>query len=238
MPIVYGKGTGGSFGGRAVAGGRRRHKGACCDGTGRPCVHCAEVAGGVLAGLEELGARNGRGGRALRRLAHAHRSGYLAQLGDIDMSSFVVSSGAIDAEAEAFDGRLNAFLNDYAAAAARLPASFVQFVDDFVGRWRKQKDSFYFFQTSRLTDLISTEAEFNRLRDQFVGYGQSTAIAPATVTANGATVRADQIPPASSWTDKATTALKWGALAVGGLMVLKIANEAGIVARAVRKARA
>lgn len=232
MPIVFRKGS-------PVVGGLRRHKGGkCCDGGAPPCSHCAEMVGGVLAGLEELAGRGDRGGRALRRLGNAHRGGQLAQLGDIDMSSFVVSQAAIDAESAAFDGRLNAWLEDYARAAASLPAAFVAQVDDFVFRWRKQKDGWYFFQTNRLSDLIAAQAEFNRLRDQFLGYGKSTAIAPATVTANGATVRADQIPAGSGWADKATTALKWGGVVVGGLVVLKVVHETGAIARLVRGARA
>lgn len=222
-----------------VAGGRPRQKAVgCCDGGAPPCDHCAEVAGGLLAGLEDLAGRGGRGGRALRRLARAHRGGQLAGLGDIDMSSFVVSQSSIDAESQAFDGRLNAWLGDFARVAARLPAAFVQQVDDFVFRWRKQKDAFYFFQTSRLSDLMATEAEFNRLRDQYLGYGQSTAVAPATVTANGATVRADQIPQGTSWGDQVTTALKWGGVVVGGLVVLKVVHDTGIVTRLARKAAA
>lgn len=214
--------------------------GDCCDDGGAPCADCAggRQLAPVLAGLEELAGHRGRRGRALRRLGQAHRGGQLAGLGDIDMSSFVISQGAIDAESAAFDGRLNAWLFDYASAAASLPPAFVQLVDDFVARWRKQKDAFYFFQTSRLSDLVKAEAEYNRLRDQFLSYGKATAVPAATVTANGATVRADQIPPESNFTDKAATALKWGAVLVGGLVALKVANEVGVVTRLMGKARA
>jgi hypothetical protein len=229
MAIVY---DGRQLAGVAARGRRRkRHGGPCCDGGAAPCEHCADVAGEILAGLGELTGARGHRRRALGLLAHAHRRGQLAGLADIDMSSFVVSQSSIDAEAAAFDGRLNAWLFDYATAAARLPPSFVQQVDDFVARWRDQKDSFYFFQTSRLSDLMATQAQFNRLRDQFLGYGQTTAIAPATVTADGKTVRADQIPPGSDWTSGITTAIKWGGAIAGGLLVLKIAHDAGVVGR-------
>jgi len=226
MAIVYGNRVAGLQRRQlaSVAGGRPRRGPDCCQ-------ECADAVGGVLAGLEELAGRGGAGGRALRKLGHAHRRGHLAELGDIDMSSFVVSAASIDAEAEAFDGRLNAWLLDFAGAAARLPPAFVQQVDDFVGRWRAKKDAFYFFQTSRLSDLMAAESEFNRIRDQFLGYGQTTAIAPATVTANGKTVRADQIPPGSSWGDQVTSAIKVGGAIAGGLLVLKVAHDTGIVRR-------
>ncbi len=219
----------------------RRKRAACCDDCG---------------GAGELGAlppafRPGRAlgklrtpghALALAKLGQAHRAGGLhlglararaagGGLGDIDMSSFVVSQATIDAESDAFDGRLNAFLLDYAAAAARLPPSFVQQVDDFVSRWRKIKDDFYFFQTSRLHDVINAEAEFNKFRDQFLSYGQTTAIAPATVTANGETHRADQIPPDADWSSGIITAVKWGGAIAGGLIILKVAHDTNVVGR-------
>ena len=223
MAIVYGPKSG-SKGGRRLP--------PCC-------ADCAEDAG---AGLAELAATTGhRGARALAHLGRAHRAGGIkrhiprahlaAGLGDIDMSSFVVSQSAIDAESEAFDGRLNAWMLDYETAAARLPPSFVQQVDDFIGRWRKQKDSFYFFQTSRLTDLVNAEAEFNRLRDQFLSYGQTTAIAPATVTAGGKTVRSDQIPADADWFSRVRSIAIWGGVIVGGVAAIKISSDLGLFRR-------
>jgi len=198
-----------------------------------PCDHCREGAS-ILAGLEELAGHRGRGGQALRKLGRAHQAGALAGLGDIgdiDMSAFVVSQSSLDQESDAVDGRLNAWMLDYETAAARLPPAYVQQVDDFIARWRKIRATFYFFQTSRLTDIVNSEAEFNRLRDQFLTYGQTTAIAPATVTADGQTVRSDQIPPGSDWIQKAEGALKWAGLLVGGVALLKITSDLGVFRR-------
>jgi hypothetical protein len=207
---------------------RHRGKRACC----------ADCQGG--AGLGFIPGRM-HPGHALAKLGAAHRAGGLHKglrrarqsggLGDIDMSTFVVSQSTIDAESDAFDGRLNAFLLDYSAAAARLPPSYVQKVDDFVFRWRKIKDDFYFFQTSRLHDVINAEAEFNKFRDQFLGYGQTTAIAPATVTADGKTVRSDEIPPGTDWSSGIVSALKWGGVIAGGLVVLKVAHDTDVIGR-------
>jgi hypothetical protein len=147
------------------------------------------------------------------------------------MSAFVVSQSSLDQESDAFDGRLNAWMLDYETAAARLPPAYVQQVDDFISRWRKIRATFYFFQTSRLTDIVNSEAEFNRLRDQFLTYGQTTAIAPATVTADGQTVRSDQIPPGSDWIQKAESGLRWAGLLVGGIALLKITSDIGVFRR-------
>lgn len=210
----------------------RKRGGACCD----DCGDAGEL------GALPLGFRPGHA-RALAKIGKAHRAGGLHRglararraagggLGDIDMSSFVVSQATIDAESDAFDGRLNAFLLDYAAAAARLPPSFVQQVDDFVSRWRKIKDDFYFFQTNRLHDVINAEAEFNKFRDQFLGYGQTTAIAPATVTANGETHRSDQIPPDADWLSRVRTIAIWGGVAVAGIAAIKISSDLGVFRR-------
>jgi hypothetical protein len=210
---------------------RQRGKRACC----------AECQGGAGAGLGFIPGRM-HPGRALAKIGQAHRAGGLhlnlhrarragGQLGDIDMSTFVVSQSTIDAESDAFDGRLNAFLLDYAAAAARLPPSFVQQVDDFVVRWRKIRADFYWFQTNRLHDVINAEAEFNKFRDQFLAYGQTTAIEPATVTANGETHRSDQIPADADWFSKVRTAAIWGGVIVGGAAAIKISSDLGVFRR-------
>jgi hypothetical protein len=203
----------------------------------RCCADCLE--GGGASGLGFIPGRMMHPGRALAKLGQAHRAGGLhkglhrarragGQLGDVDMSSIVVSQATIDAESDAFDGRLNAWLLDYAGAAARLPPSFVQQVDDFVTRWRKIKDAFYFFQTSRLHDIINAEAEFNKFRDQFLGYGQGTAIGAATVTADGKTVRSDQIPPDADWLSKVRTVAIWGGVALAGAAAIKISSDLGL----------
>jgi len=207
--------------------GKRKHRGG-----GNCCAECAE-------GLGELAQVGDRRSRALAQLGRAHQAGGVkrqlhralrasGQLGDIDTSSFVVTQGTIDAEAAAFDDRLTAFQLDYAGAAARLPPSFVQQVDGFIGRWRKEKDAFYWFQTNRLAALLNFESEFNKLRDQFLSYGQTTAIAPATVTADGETVRADQIPPGSDWFGKAKSIAIWGGVIVGGVAAIKISSDLGL----------
>jgi hypothetical protein len=191
--------------------------------------------GGCCAGCTDpgaaLGAIGGHRGRALRQLGRAHQAGALAGLGDIgdiDMSSFVVSESGLDQETVAFDGRLNAWLLDYAAAAATLPASFVAQVDAFVAAWRAQKDQFYWFQTSRLGDIVRSEGDFNRLRAQFLTYGQTTAVGPATVTADGQTVPTDQIPAGADWVSKLESSLKWAGLLVGGVALLKITSDLGV----------
>jgi hypothetical protein len=218
----------------AGAGGRRRHK-----GTAACCAKCADAGAELLGALGELAAAPGRRGRVLRSLGRAHQAGGVAKhvhrarraaggLGDIDTSSFVVTQGAIDAEAASFDDRVTSWQLDYATAAARLPPSFVQQVDGFIERWRKEKDAFYWFQTNRLAALLSFEAEFNRTRDQFLSYGQNTAIAPATVTAGGQTVRADQIPAGSDWFSQVRTIAIWGGVIVGGAAVLKISSDLGV----------
>lgn len=208
---------------------RKKHGGRNC------CAECAEGAGK----LGDLPLATLRHGRALAQLARAHQAGGVGkhlhralrasgQLGDIDTSSFVVTQGTIDAEAAAFDDRLTAWQLDYAASAARLPPSFVQQVDGFIGRWRKERDAFYWFQTNRLAALLNFESEFNKLRDQFLSYGQTTAIAPATVTADGQTVRADQIPPGSDWFSQAKTIAIWGGVIVGGVAAIKISSDLGL----------
>ncbi|MEO7827195.1 MAG: hypothetical protein ABIR60_08650 [Allosphingosinicella sp.] len=173
-----------------------------------------------------VGNRGGRR-RALHNIGRAHRSGALGGLGDIDMSSFVVSQATIDAEAAAFDGRLNAWLLDFAGAAAALPKSFVQQVDDFVGRWRAQKDAFW-FQTNRLTDLMNAESEFNRLKTQAAQLGAASSVGNATAIANGKRVDADKIPPGSSWFDRVETLVKVGGVIVGGVALIKVSSDLGV----------
>ncbi len=75
---------------------------------------------------------------------------------------------------------------------------------------------------------MNFESEFNKLRDQFLSYGQTTAIAPATVTADGETVRADQIPPGSDWFSKAKTIAIWGGVIVAGGAAIKISSDLGL----------
>jgi hypothetical protein len=222
MPIVFDRG-------RQLAGG------------GTDCG-CADVAGGdaCCGELGELAAAPGRRGHALRSLGRAHRAGGVHEqlgrrrraagnLGDLDASAFVIDRTDIDAEDNAFDGRLNAWLLDYATVAAALPPSFVQMADDFVARWRKFHADWYLVGKTRATSIIGFEAEFNRLRDQFLSYGHTTAIAPVTVTADGKTIRADELPAAqASWFDNVRTIAIWGGVIVGGAAALKISSDLGL----------
>jgi hypothetical protein len=222
MPIVFDRG-------RQLAGG------------GKDCG-CADVAGGdaCCGELGELAAAPGRRGHALRSLGRAHQAGGVrlhlgraraggGQLGDLDASSLLPERGEIDAEDNAFDGRLNAWLLDYATVAASLPPSFVQMADDFVGRWRTFHADWYLSARTRRDSLLALEGEFNRIRDQFLGYGKTTAIAAVTATANGKTIRADEVPAAqASWMDNAKTIAIWGGVIVGGAAALKISSDLGL----------
>lgn len=231
---------------------RGRRAAPCCDdcaGSSRssagPCSSALErrPRGRAAAGVAELlahadmgdlfGAGDGRR-RAMMAMGRAHKAGKrraAAGLGDIDVSSFVVSQATIDAESLAFDGRVNAWLGDFAAVAARLPKAFVQQVDDFIARWRKHKDEFYFFQTNRLNDLMGFEAEFNKLRARAEELGAASSITAATVTANGKTVDADKIPPGSSWLDGVTTAVKWAGVIAAGAAAVKVGSDLGLFKR-------
>lgn len=187
---------------------------------------------GNLAGIEMPGNNPGEVPWGLGQLGEGGGRYFGGQdiggLGDIDMSSIVVSQSGLDQETISFDGRLNAWLLDFAAAAARLPPSFVAQVDAFVTAWRAQKDSFYIFQTSRLGDIVRSEGDFNRLRAQFLGYGQSTGVGPATVTANGKSVGADQIPANADWFSKLEGSVKWVGIALVVGVAYKVSSDVGL----------
>jgi hypothetical protein len=180
--------------------------------------------------------RHARHLQALRGLARAQASGALAglaggagggQLGGLEPGAWFPDRADIDAETEAFDGRLNAWLLDYETAANRLPASVIQQVDAFVARWRDMRASYYVVGKVRADAVFDAEAEWNRLRDQVTSYGATSAIAPATVTVGGQQVRADQIPAGSSTLDRVEGLAKWAALIVGGAAAYKIAADLG-----------
>jgi len=171
---------------------------------------------------------------ALAQLARAHASGALAGvagggggLGSLEPGSWSYEPSALDAEAESFDARLNAWMNDYARAANRLPAALVQQVDAFIERWRDLKNSSYFFTGARGKAILTAEAEWNRLRDQVASYGVTSSIAPSTVTVGGEEVRADQVPPEKSTFDRIENLAKWGAIIVGGAAAVKVAHDLG-----------
>jgi hypothetical protein len=171
--------------------------------------------------------------RVLRQLARAHASGALAGvaagggLGSLEPGGWSYEPAALDAETESFDGRLNAWMNDYAAAASRLPAALVQQVDAFIERWRELRNSSYFFTGARGQAILAMQAEWNRLRDQVASHGAPSSIAPSTVTVGGREVRADQIPPGQSTFDRIEHLAKWGAIIVGGAAAIKVATDLG-----------
>ena len=220
---------------------RRRRAAACCDecadGSKISRSSASPAAAELLAhaDLGDLFTDGAPRRRALVAMGRAHKRGKLGAsaggLGDIDVSSFVVSQATIDAESKAFDGRVNAWLGDFAAQAARQPAAFVAQVDDFVFRWRAAKDAFYWFQTNRLTDLMTFEAEFNKLRNQAAQQGAPSSVGAATVTANGKTVDADKIPPGSSWVDGVTSAVKWAGVIAAGVAAVKVGSDLGVFKR-------
>ncbi len=178
--------------------------------------------------------------QVFRGLARAHRSGALAALADggglggLEPGAWFPSRADTDAETEAFDARLNAWLLDYASAANRLPTALVQQVDSFVVRWRDLRATYYFLPKIRADEVLDAEAEWNRLRDQVTSYGATSAITPATVTVDGREVRADQIPAGSSTIDKVERIAKWGAIIVGGAAAIKVASDLGVFSK-VRK---
>jgi hypothetical protein len=174
--------------------------------------------------------------RVLRQLARAQASGALAGvagggLGALEAGAWFPTPAEIDAETEAFDGRLNAWLFDYQTQIGRLPKALVQQVDNFVERWRDLRASFYLpflgFTKTRGDAILGMQAEWNRLRDQVAGYGAESAIAPSMVTVDGREVRADQIPPGQSTFDRIESLAKWGAVIVGGAAAFKIASDLG-----------
>lgn len=206
--MLIGLGDGGKGRGRGKKG---------CDGCG---------------GLE----REKRRATALRQLTAAHAAGALAGLGGLgDLTPgawFALDRSSIDAETQSFDGRLNAWMTDYQAATATIPAPVIQQIDDFIGRWRALKDSWYFVGKTRADAIIAMEAEWNRFRDQVAGYaGKESAVAAATVTVDGKTVRADEIPPGTDTLSRVESMAKWAALLVGGVVAYKVASDLGVVAK-------
>lgn len=184
------------------------------------------------------GDRETRRAAALGHLVRAHSSGALgelagASLGDLTAGAwFSLDRSSIDAETEAFDGRLNAWLVDYQAATSAIPAAVIQQIDDFVARWRDLRSSWYFIGKVRADAIMAMEAEWNRFRDQVAGYaGRESAVEAATVLVDGKAVRADQIPPGSSTLDRVETIVKWGAVLVAGVAGWKIASDLGLVAK-------
>jgi len=173
--------------------------------------------------------------QAFRSLARAHRSGALAalaggdaQLGDLQPGKLSYEPAVLDAEAQAFDGRVNAWMEDYQAQAGHLPQSLIDQIDGFIVRWRDFKDSFYFFTGARGAALLQYEAEFNRYHDQVAGYsGSSSAVAPATVTVDGKPVRADQVPDDVDTISRIENIAKWAGLLLAGGVVVKVASDAG-----------
>jgi hypothetical protein len=177
--------------------------------------------------------RHARHMQALRGLASAHASGALGELaggggdglGSLEPGAWSYEPALLDAEAEDFDGRLNAWMDDY--ARTQVPESLRQQVDAFILRWRELKDESYFFTAKRGQSILSAEAEFNRFRDQVAAYGGTSAIAPSMVRVDGKDVRADQIPAGSSTLDRVEAIAKWGAVIVGGAALLKVASDLG-----------
>jgi hypothetical protein len=120
---------------------------------------------------------------------------------------------------------------DYQAGFSKLPTSVGQQVDEWIGRWRTFHSSWYLVGRSRVASILAFEAEWNRLKDQVAGYGASSAVQSATVTVDGRTVRADEIPPGSSTLERIESLAKWGALLVGGVVAYKVASDLGVVAK-------
>jgi hypothetical protein len=176
---------------------------------------------------------------ALAHLGRAHRSGALgelaaASLGDLTAGAWFPDRSEIDAETEAFDGRLNAWMVDYQSGFEKIPASVAQQVDDFISRWRDLRSTYYFLGKVRADAVLAMESEWNRLKDQVAGYGATSSVAAATVLVDGKAVRADQIPPGSSTLDRVETIVKWGAVLVGGVAAWKVASDLGLVAKVSR----
>jgi hypothetical protein len=211
MALIQVSGTGGA---------RKRKRG---------CGPCAK-AGGSCAGCPRAGS-DGLEDAALRKLARLHRSGELAGLADIDMGAFVVGPSTIDQEAQNFDGRLNAWLLD--VGSMPLPKAFLQQIDAFVARWRAIKDGWYWFGSSKLADVLHAEGDWNKLRDQANAFAAKagappTSIAPSTVTVDGKAVRADQVPNDASFFGAAAKYAKWGAVALGVGLAVKVGSDMGV----------
>lgn len=154
-------------------------------------------------------------------------------MGDIDVSSTVVGPGTVDAEIASFDGRLNAWLIDFADQTPYVGKAFIDQVDRFVEAWRKFPDEWFFFGTNKLSKLLSLEAQFNQLRDQAnalaaANGGSKSNVGAATVTSRGQTYEAGKQPPDEDAISRLTTLLKWGAgLAALGLAV-KVSADLGL----------
>jgi hypothetical protein len=165
-------------------------------------------------------------------IGRAHQAGALsqiaAQLGDLQPGKLSYEPSVLDAEAQSFDGRLNAWMEDYQAAANVLPQSLIDQIDAFIQRWRDFKDSFYFFTGARGAAILQYEADFNRFHDQVASYtGKASAVAPSTVTVDGKPVRADQVPDGVDTISRIETIAKWGALLLAGGVAVKIASDVG-----------
>jgi hypothetical protein len=202
----------------------------------------------VIVGLGDDGADDApaecchdeRRARALAQLRRAHATGALAalaggdvvpQLGALDPNAWIPSPKEVDAEEEEFDGRLNAWLLDYHAAAITLPAALVSQIDDFVERWRA-RSTFWILSARKAEMIIGFEGEWNRFVDQVAAYGHTTSVQPATVLVDGVEHRADQIPPPPPGTfDRIESIVKWAGIVVGGVALYKVASELGVVSR-------
>lgn len=181
-----------------------------------------------------------RRGKALKHLARAHASGALQalqlgdvdeQLGSLDPNAWIPDPKEVDAEEDSFDGRLNAWLVDYQAAAPSLSPALVSQIDDFVQRWR-DRSTFWVLSANKAKMIIGFEAEFNKFVDQVTAAGHPTAVQAATVNVDGVEHRADQIPPPPPGTfDHIETIVKWAGVIVGGVAAYKIASELGILSR-------
>jgi hypothetical protein len=190
-----------------------------CDGA----AYCASVA-----------TREKRRAKALRELTAAHAAGTLGGLGDLgglEAGAWLPARADIEAEEEAFDGRLNAWMVDYQAGANRLPAAIVQQVDDFIARWRDLHASFFIISKTRADAVIALEAEFNRLKAQLAAAGVASTVAPATVSVDGKEVPADEIPPGSSTLDRVESIAKWAGLAVAGVVAFKVVSDLGLITK-------
>ena len=178
--------------------------------------------------------------KALKQLRRAARSGALAaggQLGDLgalEAGAWFPTRNEVEEEAEAFDGRLNAWMVDFQGGTNRVPPAVIQQVDDFIFRWRDLRSSFFVFSQPRANAILALESEFNQLQDKIASFGVSSSVGAAMVTVDGQQVRADKVPPGSSTLDRVTSLVKWGGLLVGGVAAYKVASELGLVARVAR----
>lgn len=182
-----------------------------------------------------------RRAKALRDLHRAYNGGALHHVasgalelggfGDLEAGAWFPTRSDVEAEQEAFNGRLNSWMVDYQSVANKIPAALLNQVDDFIGRWRDLYGSFFVISKTRADAILALEAEWNHIRDQIDGYGANTAVGPATVTVDGKQYRADQTPPGSSTLDRVETIVKWGGIALASAAALKVASDLGIFAR-------